>query len=51
MTLEQFTTNQNITLTLQKVKAEQLNAELKVKELLHEIKQVLNVYQSDFTWR
>jgi len=39
MTLEQFTKNQNITLTLQKVRAEQVNTERKVKELLHEIKQ------------
>ncbi len=51
MTVEQFTTNQNITLTLQKDQAEQLNAELKVKELLHEIKQMLIVHQSDFLWR
>ena len=51
MTLEQLTTNQNITLALQKVQAEQQKAELKVKELLYEIKQMLNVYQSDFPWR
>jgi hypothetical protein len=37
MTLEQFTTNQNINLTLKKVQAEQLNTEQKVKELLHDL--------------
>ena len=51
MTLEQFTTNQNLTLTLQKGKAEQLHAENRVKELLTEFQVLLNYYQSDFTWR
>jgi len=51
MTLEQLTTNQNITLTLQKVQAEQLQAEHRVKELLTEIKMLLTSYQSDFIWR
>jgi len=51
MTLEQFTATPHIELSLQKVQAQQKDAEHRVQELLSDIKQMLTLYQSDFTWR
>jgi hypothetical protein len=51
MTLDQFTTNQNITISLHKVQAEQIHTEHKVKDLLTELKVLLDTCQSNFLWR
>jgi hypothetical protein len=51
MTLKQSISNKNIDISLQKIRAEELDVEHRFKILLTEVEALLNSLQSDFPWR